>query len=210
MGEPLPMTCVRIAEDGEVLVRGPQVTSGYFGEGADEPFRDGWLSTGDLGRLTDDGSLVLFGRKKELIVTSYGKNVWPTRVEAMLREIPGVREAMVVGDGRPYCTALLWVNPPDTHDGDGAFAAAIDRAVGEVNSHLSRPEQVKRWAVLPYDLSIERGDLTANLKLRRHAIAGRYSGVLATLYGRPGPAACGLGLPGRVIHVGGAPKEGRG
>ncbi len=113
VGEPLPQTEIRVAEDGEVLVRGPQVMAGYFdGQAGGEiaqPFRDGWLLTGDLGRLTPEGSLVLTGRKKELIKTSYGKYVQPAKVESLLREIPGVAEAMLVGEERPYCVALLWV-----------------------------------------------------------------------------------------------------
>ncbi|HET9671628.1 MAG TPA: AMP-binding protein, partial [Actinomycetota bacterium] len=101
VGVPLPETQVRIAEDGEVLVRGPQLTRGYLGD-VDGPFRDGWLGTGDLGRLTDDGALVIEGRKKDLLKTSYGKYVRATRIETMLREVPGVDEAMVVAEGRPF------------------------------------------------------------------------------------------------------------
>ena len=109
VGEPLPETEVRIAEDGEVLVRGPQVTAGYFDEPDASPFRDGWLATGDLGRFTDEGGLVIVGRKKELIKTAYGKYAHPAEVEALLKEIPGVAEAMLVGEGKPFCVALMWV-----------------------------------------------------------------------------------------------------
>ena len=112
VGTPLPRTQVRIAEDGEVLVQGPQVTAGYFEEGAPSPVQDGWLHTGDLGRLTEEGYLVLEGRKKELFKTSYGKYVQPAKVEALLRDIPGIAEAMLVGEGRPYCVALLWLDRP--------------------------------------------------------------------------------------------------
>ena len=101
---------MRIAADGEVLVRGPQVTQGYVDAGVAQPFQDGWLATGDLGHLTGDGFLVIDGRKKELIKTAYGKYLQPTRLEALLRELPGVAEAMVVGEGRPYCAALLWTD----------------------------------------------------------------------------------------------------
>ena len=104
---------MRIAEDGEVLVRGPQVTAGYFEADAPSPVQDGWLHTGDLGRLTEDGYLVLEGRKKELFKTSYGKYVQPAKVEALLRDIPGIAETMLVGEGRPYCVALLWIIDPD-------------------------------------------------------------------------------------------------
>jgi long-chain acyl-CoA synthetase len=176
VGEPLPQTAVRIAADGEVLVRGPQVTPGYVDAGMDQPFRDGWLATGDLGHLTADGFLVIDGRKKELLKTAYGKYLHPARVEAMLRELPGVAEAMVVGEGRPYCAALLWVDPPD------GPPAGLAEAIAGVNARLEHPQQVRRWAVLPNDLSVERGDLTSNLKLRRAVVAERLRAEIAALY----------------------------
>jgi long-chain acyl-CoA synthetase len=189
-----------VAEDGEVLVRGPQVMAGYFDEQAGgetvQPFRDGWLLTGDLGYLSPEGSLVLKGRKKELFKTSYGKYVQPAKVESLLREIPGVAEAMLVGEERPYCVALLWIQDKvlDTDAGH-----LIDRLVGQVNHGLSHPEQVKRWAVLANDLSIEAGDLTANLKLKRQAIARRLEDVLEGLYE-------GLSPSQAVLHIGEAGK----
>jgi len=197
VGEPLPATQVRIAEDEEVLVKGPQVTAGYFKE-AESPVRDGWLFTGDLGHLINEGSLVLHGRKKELIKTSYGKYIQLAKVEALLREIPGVAEAMLVGEERPYCVALLWVT--DDHC-DQAPAEATGRAILQVNTHLSHPEQVKRWAILANDLSVEGGDLTANLKLKRQAVARRFQGVLDALYG-------GESLPENVLHLGQAERDG--
>lgn len=192
VGEPLPQTEIRVAEDGEVLVRGPQVMAGYFDEQAIQPFRDGWLLTGDLGHLSPEGSLVLTGRKKELFKTSYGKYVQPAKVEARLREIPGVAEAMVAGEERPYCVALLWVQGKVL---DADAGQVIDRLVGQVNQGLSHPEQVKRWAVLANDLSIEAGDLTANLKLKRQAIARRLEDVLEGLYDGIGPSEA-------VLHIG--------
>ncbi len=174
VGEPLPETQIRIAGDGEVLVRGPQVTAGYLDED-EQPVHDGWLSTGDLGHLTDDGWLVIDGRKKDLLKTAYGKYLQPSRIEAMLRRIPGVTEAMVFGEGRPFCAALLWVEGP----GD---ATTIDAGVIDANRRLSHPEQVKRWAVLPNDLSIEGGDLTANLKLKRRSVEARFRSVIDALY----------------------------
>lgn len=178
VGTPLPRTQVRIAEDGEVLVQGPQITAGYYGEEDASPVRDGWLYTGDLGHLTKEGYLVLEGRKKELFKTSYGKYIQPSKVEAMLRDIPGVAESMLVGEGRPYCVALLWLmdsNHPPT-------AAAIAQAIEQLSYGLSHPEQVKRWAVLRNDLSLERGDLTANLKLKRQVVIARSQNLIETLY----------------------------
>ena len=174
VGELLPETRVWVADDGELMVRGPQVMAGYVDE-EDQPFRDGWLLTGDLGHLTEDGWLVIDGRKKDLLKTAYGKYLQPSKTEAMLRRIPGVSEAMVVGEGRPFCGALLWV------DGVGD-APTIDAAVIEMNRRLSHPEQVKRWAVLPNDLSIEGGELTANLKLKRHQVQARFRGEIESLY----------------------------
>jgi long-chain acyl-CoA synthetase len=187
VGEPLPDTHIRIADDGEVLVRGPQVTADYLDEEL-QPVRDGWLGTGDLGHLTADGWLVLDGRKKDLLKTAYGKYLQPSKIEAMLRRIPGVTEAMVVGEGRSFCAALLWVE--GTCD-----ATRIDTAVMDVNRRLSHPEQVKRWAVLPDDLSIQGGDLTANLKLRRHRVEARFGGVIESLY-QAQPAA-----PTRLVRA---------
>jgi long-chain acyl-CoA synthetase len=177
VGEPLPETAVRIARDGEILVRGPQVTPGYVDAGTAQPFRDGWLRTGDLGHLTAGGALVVDGRKKELLKTAYGKYLQPAKVEAMLRELPGVAEAMVVGEGRPYCAALLWTDPQQP-----APPADLDRAVVALNARLERPEQVRRYAVVPGELSVERGELTANLKLRRAVVADRLRDVIASLY----------------------------
>jgi long-chain acyl-CoA synthetase len=209
VGEPLPQTEIRMAEDGEVLVRGPQVMAGYWAGRPDEqaggetvqPFRDGWLLTGDLGCLSPEGSLVLTGRKKELIKTSYGKYVQPAKVEALLREIPGVAEAMLAGEKQPYCVALLWVQDKVL---DAEAAQRIDRLVGQVNHGLSHPEQVKRWAVLANDLSIEAGDLTANLKLKRQAIARRLEDVLEGLY--EGVSPSGISPSQAVLHIGDAGK----
>jgi long-chain acyl-CoA synthetase len=173
-GEQLPETQVRVADDGELEVRGPQVMAGYVDED-EQPFRDGWLQTGDLGHVTADGRLVVDGRKKDLLKTAYGKYLQPSKIEAMLRQIPGVSEAMVVGEGRPFCAALLWVEGIDG-------ATAVDAAVTEMNRRLSNPEQVKRWTALPNDLSIEGGELTANLKLRRHEVEARFHGEIERLY----------------------------
>ena len=191
VGRPLPETEVTTGEDGEVLVRGPQVTTGYFEKGAPQPFRDGWLLTGDIGRLDGDGFLFIEGRKGELIATAYGKKVWPANVEERLRGLPGVAEAMLAGECRPYCVALLWVKG----DLSPERAAALDRAVETVNSGLAHPEQLKRWAVLAYDLAIESGELTANLKLRRQEVIRRRQDVLATLYGE-------AEKPASVLHIG--------
>jgi long-chain acyl-CoA synthetase len=198
VGLPLPETQVRIAVDGEVLVRGPQVTAGYCNAPGEEILRDGWLSTGDLGRLDERGGLTIRGRKKEILITSYGKNIHPGRIEEMLREIPGMADAMIVGDNRPLISALLWLaNGSDT----AAAIEEVDRSVHRLNGALSRPERVKRWAILADGPTIENGELTGNLKLRRQTVLARRADVVAVLYSRRGRAGVETSMPG-VLHFG--------
>ena len=179
VGEPMPHTEIRIADDGEILVRGPQVAVGYLHNETEHVFRDGWLYTGDLGYLTEKGSLVLQGRKKEIIVTSYGKTIYPGKIESMLRNNQYIDEALVVGEGRPYCSALLWV----THNGDKFNRIdSIGEHIKDVNHQLSHPEQVKRWAILRNSLSINGGELTASLKVKRQEILLRLSELVEALY----------------------------
>jgi long-chain acyl-CoA synthetase len=175
VGEPLPETLIKIAEDGEVLVKGPQITPGYYEADLDPPIKQGWLFTGDLGYLTPKGSLVITGRKKELIINSYGKSIDPLRIEALLRDAPGVAEVMLVGEGKPYLSGLLWVD-------ENYSANEIAKTIRVVNYGLSRPEQVKKWVLLPNDLSIDGGDLTANMKLKREIISKRYQDVIDSIY----------------------------
>jgi len=176
VGEPLPETKVRIGEDGEILVKGPQVTKAYAK--GELQFEDGYLATGDLGRI-EGGYLTVDGRKKELIKTSYGKYVQPAKVEAMLKGIKDVEEAMVIGEGRPFCTALIWIKKGVDM---AAASATVDKAVPEVNSRLSHPEQVRRWVVLENNLTIDGGELTPNLKLKRRVVATRFRDVIEGLY----------------------------
>jgi long-chain acyl-CoA synthetase len=192
VGTTLPATEVRLAPDGEVLVRGPQV--GIPEAGSLLP--GGWLATGDLGELAPDGRLLIRGRKKEILVTSYGKNIHPARIEALLRQIPGMAEVMLVGEGRPALSALLWLK-----DGSATPCAleAVDLAVRRLNAGLSHPEQVKRWAVLAETPSIESGELTGNLKLRRQVVLARRCGVLDMLYGAASASPHGERA---VVHVG--------
>jgi long-chain acyl-CoA synthetase len=203
VGEPLPDTQLRIAGDGEVLVRGPQVTAGYFGQNVEQPIQAGWLHTGDLGQLTAEGRLVILGRKKDLVKTAYGKYVHPARIEGLLKEIPGVAEALLIGEGRPYCSALLWINADAC---DEIMAGALDAAIVQMNTHLSHPEQVKRWVILTNDLSVEGGHLTPNLKLKRPAVARRFQALVDALYGDG--AITSLFFKENVLHQGQAAREG--
>jgi long-chain acyl-CoA synthetase len=202
VGCALPSTEVRIAPDGEVLVRGPQVAAIAVGSAEGPLAPGGWLATGDLGALVSDGRLVINGRKKEILVTSYGKNIHPAGIEARIREIPGVADVVLLGDGRPYVSALLWLK-------DGSFSLAalaeLDEAVRRQNEGLSRAERVKRWAVLEEPLSMERGELTGNLKIRRRAVASRRAREIEALYE---PASDGARVAG-VLHLGGDLREER-
>ncbi|MGE5532784.1 MAG: SDR family oxidoreductase, partial [Bacillota bacterium] len=130
VGEPMPFTEVKTSEDGEIMVKGPQVTVGYFDKSLEPPFKDGWLMTGDIGKISEEGSLVIFGRKKELIKTSYGKCIYSGKIEGMIRELPEVAEAMLLGESKPYCTALAWV---DKKHYNQATIASIDKAMEEMN-----------------------------------------------------------------------------
>lgn len=186
VGEPLPDTEIRIAADGEILVRGPQVMQGYYEgtcipttrSGSNSALSDGWLHTGDFGFTSDDHYLTLQGRKKEGIINSYGKNINPVKIELMLRMTTGIDHIMVLGDNRPYCTALFFGCSAD----DPAVKTDIKAGVRKANDQLSHPEQVKRWTCITEDLSIEGGGLTANLKMKRPDITFKYAEVISDLY----------------------------
>ncbi|MFD5179002.1 AMP-dependent synthetase/ligase [Nocardia sp. NPDC058379] len=188
VGRPIPGTEVGIGDDGEVLVRGPHVSPGYWGAAADQRPVDaeGWLHTGDIGEL-DDGHLRITGRKKEILVTSGGKNVAPTLLEDRIRLHPLVSNCMVVGDGRPFVTALVtldadraakWqIDHPDTDP-----ATEIQAAVDDANSLVSRAESIRAFRVVDGDFTVDAGLLTSSLKLRRAAIADTYSADINQLY----------------------------
>ncbi len=178
VGQPLPDTQIQIAPDGEVLVKGPQVMQGYFQNAGDSPLVEGWFHTGDLGSLTKDRYLVIQGRKKEVIIDAYGKNINPAKVELLLSEITEINHIMVFGDNKPYCIALFWITKAQTPE----VISAVETGVKKVNRQLSRPEQIKKWAVLTDSLSIPTGELTANLKMKRTEISVKYAGIIETLY----------------------------
>ncbi|MCC3771619.1 long-chain fatty acid--CoA ligase [Streptomyces sp. UNOC14_S4] len=202
VGWPLPGAAVRIADDGEVLLRGGQVFSGYWdgerGEAVPAPAVGEWFATGDLGALDEDGYLTITGRKKELIVTSGGKNVAPAPLEDRLRAHPLIDQCVVVGDNRPYVAALVTLEP----DGlahwarmhgkselpraelaqDEELRAELQLAVNEANSYVSRAESIRRFAVLPVDFTEQSGHITPSLKLKRAAIARDFAPEVEALY----------------------------
>ncbi|MGC9516669.1 MAG: SDR family oxidoreductase [Methanomicrobiales archaeon] len=190
VGKPLPETVVKTLEDDEILVKGPQVTAGYFRINSKDLFQEGWLKTGDYGKIDDGGNLIITGRKKEVIINSYGKTINPLKIEALLRDIPEVAEAMVVGDGKPYCSALIWIEAKVEID-----YKKIEYSIIDLNKNLSNPEQIKKWAVMVNDLSVESGDLTANMKLKRDKIAKRYLDEIYYLYGQKDK-------PSNILHSG--------
>lgn len=165
VGSPLPETELEIMDDGEVVIRGPQLSSGYYNniEKNHQQFKDDWFLTGDYGYIEEHGSLVITGRKKELIVNSYGKSINPLKVEGMIKLIKGVKEVMMVGDQKPFCIAIIWID--ETFDSNH-----FSNDLLEVNRKLSNPEKIRRWMAIKTDLSIENGDITANLKLKRNNI----------------------------------------
>jgi long-chain acyl-CoA synthetase len=191
---------MRLADDGEVLVRGPINTPGYFRQPeatAELIDADGWLHTGDVGEL-DDGYLRIVDRKKELIITSSGKNLSPANIEGLLKEHPLIGQALVYGDDRPYVVALIvldhelapaWAASNGLDGSDLAALAASDRvqaevqlAVDAINQRLSRIEQVKRYEVLPVEWTAESEELTPTLKLRRRIIHAKYTDRIDSLY----------------------------
>lgn len=169
---------VSIAEDGEVLTRGPHVMHGYYKAplATQEVMTSGWLRTGDLGFLDNDGYLHITGRKKELIVLSSGKNIAPVYLESLLTSHPAIAQAMVVGDGRSYLAALIVPSDPARPVGD------YDRIIADALAPCSHHEQVRRYVVLPRAFSIERDELTPKLSLRRRVVAKNFAVEIESLF----------------------------
>lgn len=201
VGRVVPGIDVRLASDGEIFVRGPIVFLGYLqGDGTVQSVLDGegWLATGDVGTLDDEGYLTITDRKKELIITSSGKNIAPTKIEGLLRAHPLVSQAIAVGDRRPFVTALIaldeeaapaWAAAHGSSattvaelSADPAVLAELDGLVASVNERLARAEQLKSYRVLPAPWSPETGELTPTLKLRRKVVLDLYGDVVEPMY----------------------------
>ena len=201
VGRPIPGTSVRIAEDGEVLIKGPIVMRGYWqNEDANsEVFdNDRWFKSGDLGKLDEDGFLSIVGRKKELIVTAGGKNVAPAVLEDRLRAHPLVSQCMVVGDNKPFIAALITIDADMSkgwiaaHKKDGAtieslrhdpdLIAVIQTAVDEANKAVSKAESIRKFTILGEDFTIAGGHLTAKLSVKRHVVAAQFAKEIDDLY----------------------------
>ncbi|PSK91826.1 long-chain acyl-CoA synthetase [Murinocardiopsis flavida] len=186
VGTPLPGAAVRLAEDGEILVQGAQVFDRYWNneDATREAFRGGWFATGDLGAFDAAGDLRIIGRKKEILVTAGGKNVIPGPTEERVREHPLVYQCMVVGDGRPYVTALVTLDAEERAGmDDAAVDAAVQEAVDAANRHVSKAESIRRFTVLPSPFTEADGTLTPTLKLRRPAILRHHAAEIEGMYG---------------------------
>jgi long-chain acyl-CoA synthetase len=201
IGKPFPGCDVRIADDGEILVRGPNVFQGYYKnpEATREALVDGWLRTGDLGEIDEDGYIKITGRKKDIIITAGGKNITPANLEAEIKQHPLVSQCVVIGDRRPYLVALVTLDPEEAekfaadHDlpQDPEALAASERVRKEITDHVekinqrfARVEQVKKVEVLPHDLSQEGGELTPTMKVKRNVVAEKYARQVEALYER--------------------------
>ncbi|MGH4032416.1 AMP-dependent synthetase/ligase [Actinomycetota bacterium Odt1-20B] len=202
VGWPLPGTRVRIADDGEVLLGGGQVFSGYWdgqaGRVAGGPAAGAWFATGDIGALDEDGYLAITGRKKDILITTGGKNVAPAPLEDWLRAHPLIGQCMVVGDDRPYITALVTLEedgiahwrqmkkkqdvPVEQLVTDAELLATLQRAVDDANKLVSRAESIRRFVVLPHDFTEDSGHLTPSLKVKRAAIERDFAEVIEELY----------------------------
>jgi len=206
----MPGTSVRIADDGEVLVRGPNIMLGYFNRPEDTAavLREGWLHTGDIGHLDADGYLTITDRKKDLIVTSGGKNIAPAPIELRLKESPLVSEAVLVGERRKFPAALIipdFVVLEEHLRAAGAPSGSREQLVAradvqaifqalldEINEHLAQFEKIKRFALLPREMTIEGGELTPTLKVRRKIVEQHWAAVIEQLYARePAPLRTG-------------------
>ncbi|MFI9326846.1 AMP-dependent synthetase/ligase [Kitasatospora sp. NPDC052868] len=200
VGRPLPGATVAIADDGEVWVRGDTVFSGYLNhpQCTAESLYDGWFGTGDLGSLDEDGYLTITGRKKDLIVTSSGKNLAPAALEERVQAHPLISQCMVVGDDRPYVAALItldqaalahWLKSHGREQldewavlADEELHTEVQRAVAAANTAVSRAESIRAFRLLPREFSLEQGLLSPSLKLRRTAITERYEQDIEELY----------------------------
>ena len=201
VGKPIPGTSIKIAEDGEVLIRGPIVMQGYWqNEDANaEVFdADRWFKTGDLGKLDDEGFLYIVGRKKELIVTAGGKNVAPAVLEDRLRAHPLVSQCIVVGDNQPFIAALVTIDQDalkgwvanNKKDGasinelinDPDLIAVVQTAVDEANKAVSKAESIRKFTILPVDFTIAGGHLTAKLSVKRHVVAKEFAQEIDALF----------------------------
>jgi long-chain acyl-CoA synthetase len=197
-GQAWPETEIKLTSDGEVVLRGPNVFMGYYKnpEATAETLIDGWLHSGDLGQFDEDGFLSIIGRKKEIIITSGGKNIAPVNIEAACKNLELIADAVVIGDGRKYLTALLTldeaavqrfieekgINPPEFYTCPDVLAAVQKGIDEEVNPLFARVENVRKFTILPRNFSIETGELTPTLKLKRRVVNQNFHDEIEAMY----------------------------
>jgi long-chain acyl-CoA synthetase len=199
IGKPFPGCEVKIADDGEILVKGPNVFQGYHKneEATRETIVDGWLHTGDLGEIDSEGFIKITGRKKDIIITAGGKNITPANLEADIKQHPLVSQCVVVGDRQPYLVALVTLDPeeaaayakengldvtPEQLADNAEVKASVEAHVEEINKNYARVEQVKKIAILKQDLSQETGELTPTLKVKRAVVTSKHEREIEQLY----------------------------
>jgi len=197
IGPALPGVKLKLADDGELLVSGPTVAMGYFNDAkaTADVFRDGWLYTGDIAEIAKDGYVSITGRKKEIIVSSNGKKVYPTRVEELFKTETLISQMVLAGDRQPYVSALFTINAAAAETLEGlkgkplaelaatpAVQAAVKKAVKAANAQLASYEQVKKFRVLPVEFSIEGGELTPTMKVRRSKVLEKFAAQVAEMY----------------------------
>ena len=199
IGLPLPGVELKIAEDGEMLIRCETVFSGYFKDPGSTAavLRDGWLHTGDVAEIDEDGYVWITGRKKELIVSSNGKKIYPARIEGYFKMHPIINQVLLIGDRLPYMTALISINEPAAENvkgvspnvrglgalsQDDAVNAEIKKIVKKVNAQLPPFEQVRRFKIIERDFSLEKGELTPTMKLRRTKAIESFRQEVSDLY----------------------------
>jgi long-chain acyl-CoA synthetase len=196
VGKPFPSVQLKLAEDGEILAKGPSVFSGYHKDPAatKEVFTDdGWLKTGDIGRWTDDGFLQIVDRKKDILVTAGGKNVAPANIELLFKDDPVIDHVVVYGDGRKYLVAGVWVNRAvadkqldeegvQGNARDEALRSLVQRRIDKVNAQLAKHETIKRFAIIDEPLTVENDLLTPTMKVKRKKVYERFGEQLEALY----------------------------
>ena len=200
VGKPFNGVEVKIADDGEILVRGANIFRGYYKnpEATSETIVDGWLHTGDIGRIDEEGFLFITGRKKDIIITAGGKNITPANLENWLKQNEYISQAVVYGDRRPYLTALITLDPeaigpwaqqhgidatdPAELAADDQVRAMVQDLVTDVNTRVGPVEQLKKFKILPHDLSQETGELTPTLKVKRNVVYDKYASELDAMY----------------------------
>lgn len=181
IGVKLPGVELRLAEDGELLIKSPALFTGYFNDptATEAVLRDGWLYSGDIAEIDADGYVYITGRKKELIVSSNGKKIYPARIELLFKTEPIINQVVLIGDRLPYVTALVTVNAADGAD---SMEAEVKKAVGRVNRKLAPFEQIRKFRILEREFSIEKGELTPTMKVRRNRVLENHRELVSELY----------------------------